>query len=85
MDSFILFLIYYSKKKINGTEEEASTRRFYGHPPTSCEDLNKIGYTLNGYYLIKGNNEKQKLDNANRIQVVYCQFLRPPGANKKSK
>ena len=70
--------MYYSRKKINKDEEE--TKRFYG-PPTSCDELNKLGYTLNGYYLIKG---KETL-NANRIQVVYCQFQQPPDAKKQSK
>ena len=46
------------------TEDE-----FYG-PPTTCEELWKLGYTLNGYYLVKG---KVKL-NSGQIQVVYCQF-----------
>jgi len=48
-------------------------KRFYG-PPTSCEELGKLGYTLNGFYLIKGIDES----NSTRIKTVYCQFKQPP-------
>ena len=72
-------LLLYSGKQKNASEEESMTKRFYG-PPTSCEELQKLGYTLNGYYLIKG---KDKLD-ANRIQVVFCQFQQQPGTKSSN-
>jgi len=53
---------------VNYEEEE-----FVG-PPTSCETLAKLGYTLNGFYLIKGNDRKSKGDQINKIQTVFCQF-----------
>jgi len=73
--------MYYSKKdRNNETEVEANAKRFYG-PPTSCDDLNKLGYTLNGYYLIKG---KEK-SNASQIQVTYCRFHQPTGVKLGNK
>ena len=73
--------MYCSKKdRNNETEIEANAKRFYG-PPTSCDDLNKLGYTLNGYYLIKA---KEKLD-ASRIQVTYCRFHQPTGVKQGNK
>ena len=64
------------KKKSN---TDTGEERFYG-PPTSCDDLQRLRYTLNGYFLIKGKGQS----NANRIQVVYCQFQQPESSNKQS-
>jgi len=75
-----IIMCYRNRKNKDETEEGANKSNIFFGPPTSCEELNNLGYTLNGYYLIKG---KGKL-NANRIQVVYCQFLQPPGTNKQS-
>ncbi|XP_046459405.1 uncharacterized protein LOC124205886 isoform X2 [Daphnia pulex] len=36
-----------------------------GHMPTSCTDLQSIGYKMNGIFQIKG---------ANKIENVYCDF-----------
>jgi len=46
---------------------------FYG-PPTNCYELGKLGYTLNGYYLVKGNFF---LSNTGKVVVVYCNFKQP--------
>ena len=54
----------------NGDDDE----RDYEGPPTSCKTLTKLGYTLNGYYLIKGNDQQSKSDKKNKIQVVFCRF-----------
>ncbi len=35
--------------------------------PSSCQDLQKIGYTLSGIYSVKGNNN---------VQSVYCDFTK---------
>lgn len=71
-------ITYCSLKRKSEFEEGSTPKRFYG-PPTNCAELQKLGHTLNGYYLIKG----KKISNANGIQVVYCQFDQPPGENKK--
>ena len=61
-----------SGKETNLTEEETSSRPFYG-PPTNCIELEKIGYTLNGYYLVNGS------ENSNQVEVILCRFKIPPG------
>ncbi len=42
--------------------------------PTNCKELQYIGHTLDGFYLVKGNEA-----NANKIQVVYCNFQEENG------
>ena len=48
---------------------------FYG-PATNCNELGKLGYTLNGYYLVNGKEQFKK------IKIVYCQFQQPHGSIK---
>jgi len=51
---------------------------FYG-PPTNCSDLSKLGYTLNGFYLIRSpiiTNES-----TTNIETVYCSFRQPKTFN----
>ena len=48
--------------------------RFYG-PATSCEELLKIGYTRNGFYLVKGN----ATSNSNHVEIIDCVFKNPNG------
>ncbi len=55
-------------------------KRFYG-PATSCEELLKIGYTRNGFYLIKGN----ATSNNNHVEIVDCLFKRPNGIKEGEK
>jgi len=50
-------------------------RRFYG-PPTSCSDLSLLGYTLNGFYLVKPNSNS----NDAKVEAVSCSFEQPPGS-----
>jgi hypothetical protein len=38
--------------------------------PESCDDLWKIGHTLNGFYEVKINKE---------VRSVYCDFTKIPG------
>ena len=67
----ILHVFIFSGKK-NKTYSEVSMNienRFYG-PPTNCSELAKLGYTLNGYYLIKNGSEQGS------IGIVYCQFYK---------
>lgn len=58
-------------KNISDYQEENSIR-FYG-PPTSCDDLKKLGYTLNGYYFVK----HQPTNNSGKIRAVFCRFKMP--------
>ena len=66
---------HYSRTEKNVTDEENISKPFYG-PPTNCVELGKLGYTLNGYYLVNGSK------NSNQIEVVSCQFQPPPGNNE---
>jgi len=59
----------------NDTEEENVPKPLYG-PPSNCTDLAKLGYTLNGYYLVNGSKI-----NIN-IEVVLCRFQLPSGVNE---
>jgi len=46
--------------------------------PTSCKDLQQIGYSLNGLYLIK----KSLPNNGGaKIQTVFCEFQLPTSSN----
>jgi len=55
--------------------------RFYG-PATSCEELLKIGYTRNGFYLVKGNATS---NNNSQVEIVDCLFKNPNGAKEGKK
>ncbi len=44
--------------------------------PANCNDILKLGYTLNGYYLVNC------IESVKRFEVVFCQFKQKPGANK---
>ncbi len=46
--------------------------RFYG-PATKCYYLVKNGHTLNGYYLVKGEDGS----NFNKVKISYCGFKQP--------
>ena len=69
---------FYSGKEINKTEIE--NKRFYG-PATSCEELLKIGYTRNGFYLVKGN----ATSDSSHVEIVDCLFKNPNGAKESKK
>ena len=72
----MLIITQYSKKKKNETEEFSIPKIFYS-PPTNCSELQQLGYTLNGYYLVKGqasNSLSTNIIENNKIGVVYCQF-----------
>ena len=47
--------------------------------PTNCNDIGKLGYTLNGFYIVNGS------DTVERFEVVFCQFKLPPGEAYDSK
>ncbi len=54
--------------------------RFYG-PALSCEELLKIGYTRNGFYLVKGN----AASNSKHVELVDCLFKNPKGIKEGKK
>ena len=65
-----------SGKERNDTDEEQNVSKpFYG-PPSNCADLAKLGYTLNGYFLVNGSKITKS------IEVVLCRFQFPPGVNE---
>jgi len=53
-------------------KEEAEDTRFYG-PASNCNELGRLGYTLNGYYLVKGKDESIRIS----IEAVLCRFKLP--------
>lgn len=65
----------------NSTDKPA-VRRFYG-PPINCSELSELGYTLNGFYLVKSKSENNSIisnkDGSGQMQVevVYCTFKHP--------
>ena len=48
---------------------ENAVAQFFG-PPANCSEVEMLGYTLNGYYLVKSNDPTNK----NKITIVYCAF-----------
>ena len=78
--NYILFsiLLIYSKKKKTEIEEESPAEvvgPFYG-PAASCHELGRLGYTLNGLYLLLGKDSNLNNKKKN-IQIVQCEFRRP--------
>ena len=69
---------------VNKPKDENSNqanRKFYG-PPTNCSDLSQLGYTLNGFYLVKAPESKSNtLKDGDKIQVeaISCTFKHPEG------
>ena len=53
---------------------ECSGREVEDRMPESCDDLWKIGNTLNGFFNVKGDRE---------MQSVYCDFSKTPGEEGK--
>ncbi len=60
-------------------------------PPSSCKDLNEMGHTLNGIYVV-AKNRSSILDRSDilPLRAVFCDFqmldvenpyLSPPGNN----
>ena len=70
---------YYRREQKNQTEKE-DFNRFYG-PAKSCEELSKIGYTRNGFYLVKGVNATSD----KQVEMVDCLFTNPDGVKEGKK
>ena len=66
---------YRRKDKNTTDEDDGRSYRFYG-PATGCDELGKLGYTLNGYYLVNGKRPNKTLNNIsmNQLEVVECSF-----------
>lgn len=59
----------------DGTSLHQQLRRFYG-PPTNCSDLSQLGYTLNGFYMVK--SEADLLGTTGlQLETVFCTFKQP--------
>ena len=65
--------LYFSGKVKNDTEATNPVKRFYGFP-SNCSDLGRLGYTLNGFYLVNGTNNRN-------IEIVLCRFQQPARKN----
>jgi len=67
--------VFTCSEKENGYEDESTKigRTFYG-PATDCDELGMLGYTLNGFYIVKGKDESTS---SNKIEVIYCRFSQP--------
>lgn len=68
--------MYYSGKEENIDDEINIDRKFYG-PATSCEELGMLGYTLNGYYIVKRKSQSSTSSGSKTTEVVFCQFFQP--------
>lgn len=67
--------IKYSEKGRTMSNED----EFYG-PATSCNELGKLGHTLNGFYFVMENdNVYQTISN---FKIVHCGFNRPWDKNQ---
>ena len=64
-----------SGREKTSSEEQNIPKPFYG-PPRSCSDLGKLGFTLNGYYLVNASIS------STTIEVVLCRFQLPQGNNE---
>jgi len=55
--------------------------RFYG-PPTNCSELSQLGYTLNGFYLVKSpqNNDSSTKDGKIQVEAFFCKFKHSNGS-----
>ena len=75
---FVNVLNCNSGKEKNQTEKEDV--RFYG-PAKSCEELSKIGYTRNGFYLVNAENATSN----RQVEMVDCLFANPSGVKEGKK
>jgi len=60
-------------RKNNETVNQQNRNLFYG-PPTNCSDLTRLGYTLNGYYLVKNPALSDDFKKTTKIETVFCAF-----------
>jgi len=65
-------------------ETDHNNRNIFYGPPTNCSDLARLGYTLNGYYLVKsyiteiidGNTTaiNEAINDTSLVETIYCAF-----------
>ena len=71
--------LLFDKDEDDDTTKKPLPRKFYG-PPTNCSDLSRLGYTLNGYYLVRNSYTDTMTNNhfnssyINNVDTVYCAF-----------
>jgi len=68
----------FSAKESSDTDQ---LKQFFG-PPTNCHEVGQLGYTLNGYYLIKRRDDSNE---NGKIGVVYCRFQQLQKTNPSKK
>ncbi len=68
----------------NDTDYTKPVRKFYG-PPTNCSDLQQLGYTLNGFYLVN-KTEANSLGGGTsyQIETVFCAFKQEGSFNSSA-
>ncbi len=74
--------ILHGKKPKNQTIPQP----FFG-PATNCSELSKLGYTLNGFYLVKPKvspTANTTGDIITNLDTVYCSFKQPEGTVNQS-
>jgi len=71
------------RKKSNSTSDQSPIPKFYG-PATNCSDLALLGYTLNGYYLVKPVADASHDSKATSLETVYCSFKQPESFNSST-
>ncbi len=56
-----------------------------GHIPSNCNDLNNMGHTLNGIYLVK--DAKTRVNGnvkSDMLNAVFCNFQQPSSTTESS-
>ena len=68
-------MILLEKKKFYSPQKTDTPYEIGQMIPTSCEDLSKIGHTVNGIFLVNkaGDTNEQKL----KLSAVFCDFQPP--------
>jgi len=69
--------VHSQKEKNSKENRNIVDTRFYG-PASNCVEISKLGYTLNGYYLVKGKNQTKN----NQVEVLGCRFKHPDGSKE---
>jgi len=71
--------ILYGERRNETDHQKQVNRRRYGQP-TNCSDLSILGYTLNGFYLVKSNESSTEQSNIDiKLETVFCAFKQPDG------
>ena len=72
------FALYNSQKEKNGTKNQNIVVTLFYGPAFNCVDISKLGYTLNGYYLVKDKNQTKNY----QVEVLGCRFKHPEGSKE---